>query len=136
MIPVLTVDGREFQAKMLCNDPTWIARLPFDNILRPSTLSGSKDAAIQVSHKIMFCLTFIPKGYHKDGQALYTAQWPILLSSVGINFEEGSEALNDSIFSHSAPVDGGRLCYLHMKSLTRVLFQMMSPKPNELIQMG
>lgn len=80
-IPFLTVEGDEFRAKMQNHQVDWIARIPSCDRIRPSTLSGSKDAAIRLSHKIEIRIYFSTNQTTLDKPLVYSAQWPVILPS-------------------------------------------------------
>lgn len=89
VIPFLTVQGDEFDAKLRPNlHSNWIARIPHCHRLRPSTLSGSTEAAIRVSHRIQLKIAYIPEEASRsddnNSSVSYVAQWPVTISSVSV----------------------------------------------------
>ncbi|PWN36291.1 uncharacterized protein FA14DRAFT_53831 [Meira miltonrushii] len=65
----------------------WVARIPTDQRARPSTLQGSKDASLRVSHQLEVRIIFRKSTETKSpGQevlpaTIYSASWPLTLAS-------------------------------------------------------
>lgn len=60
----------------------WIARLPGDDQIRPSTLGGSR-SAIRLSHLLEAKIIFAPEQGAQPAKSLvYSASWPLILPSV------------------------------------------------------
>jgi hypothetical protein len=88
VIPFLVVQGDEFDAELRPRlHSNWIARIPHCHRLRPSTLTGSTEAAIRVSHRIQVKISYEPEDSmsNKESSVSYVAQWPVTISSVSLN---------------------------------------------------
>jgi hypothetical protein len=83
-IKVQTIESPELQEKLQVvqeqRQGNWIVRIPKCDVLRPSTMQGSKDAAIRLSHQLEMRVTFCKKPGEQE--MAYAAQWPLLLPSV------------------------------------------------------
>lgn len=80
------VEGDELKNSLQTSDQAvktfegaWIARLPGDDKIRPSTLGGSR-SAIRLTHVLEAKIIFAPEKGAKP--LVYSASWPLILPSV------------------------------------------------------
>jgi len=82
-IQFLSVEGQELSQRCRGNvQGNWILRIPACDRVRPSTLQGSKDASIRLTHQLEIRIVFDAEGNNSDKPMIYTAQWPLILPSV------------------------------------------------------
>lgn len=96
-IPFMSIEGEELKQCIRQGEGNqqhgsplvgnWVARIPTDQKARPSTLQGSKDASLRVSHQLEVRIIFrTNKKHKKPGQdiapaTIYSASWPLTLAS-------------------------------------------------------
>lgn len=92
-IPFLSVEGEELQKCLRSSvdqqsgralSGNWVARIPHDRYARPSTLEGSKDAALRITHQLEVRIVFVPPETVANKPVFpvaYSAAWPLTLAS-------------------------------------------------------
>lgn len=96
-IPIFTIEGAELlkcissppadngEAMSLPISGDWIAKLPSDDVIRPTTLEGSRQAALKITHsletRVHFCTAPTPENSNESLKTIYSAAWPITLAS-------------------------------------------------------
>lgn len=83
----------------------WVARIPTDQRARPSTLQGSKNASIRVSHQLEVRIIFKTEKRRNPGQdpipsTIYSASWPLILASCACKWR----SLKLPMYSESEPL--------------------------------
>jgi hypothetical protein len=86
---ILTVDRENLKQRMQEGGFLWSARLPSCHVLGPSTLPGTKGAAIRLSHKLEMIIEYRPNDRGvirnrsiKDTPLVHKVEWPVVLPSV------------------------------------------------------
>jgi hypothetical protein len=83
-IPLLHLDGKKEEGvqtdKMTLNGE-WTLPIPTCDTLRPSTLAGSKQAAIRITHHLEISITYLSEQCLSE-PLTHTFEWPIILASV------------------------------------------------------
>lgn len=63
---------------------TWTARLPADDLIRPTTLEGAKDTAIRISHQLELRITFqaaADVAKPERPRSVFVISWPLTIAS-------------------------------------------------------
>lgn len=97
-IPFMSIEGEELKQCIKEQQPgqqggapligNWVARIPTDQRARPSTLQGSKDVSLRISHQLEVRIIFRTNskkqqqpGQDKIPSTIYSAAWPLTLAS-------------------------------------------------------